>query len=53
MQRLGLDTKFEMKYLGYDALIYRHGGVEECGCNIPWTREVCNRDPEDIWDDGL
>ena len=31
----------------------RHGGVTECGWNIPWTREVCNRDPEEVQDDGL
>ena len=28
-------------------------GVEECRWNLPWTREVCNRDPEEVWDDGL
>ena len=21
--------------------------------NLPWTREVCNRDPKEVWDDGL
>ena len=21
--------------------------------NLPWIREVCNRDPEEIWDDEL
>ena len=31
----------------------RHGGVAEYGWNIPWTREVCSRDPEEVWDDGL
>ena len=31
----------------------RHGGVTECGWNIPWTREVCSRYPEEIRDDGL
>ena len=50
-RRLAID--FEMKYLGYDALISRHGGVEECGWNIPWTREVSSGDPEEVWDDGL
>ena len=25
----------------------------ECGCNIPRTREVCGRDPEEILYDGL
>ena len=28
--------------LGYDALFSRHGGVAECGCNLPQTREVCS-----------
>ena len=21
--------------------------------DLPWTREVCNRDPKEVWDDGL
>ena len=25
----------------------------ECRWNIPWTREVCSRDPEEVWDDGM
>ena len=25
-----------------------HGGVEECGWNIPWTKEVCSRDPKEV-----
>ena len=25
----------------------------ECGWNLPGTREVCNRDPKEVWDDGL
>ena len=33
--------------LGYDALISSHGGVAKCRWNIPRTREVCSRDPED------
>ena len=33
--------------LGYDALIYRHGDVAECGWNLLGTREVCNRDPKE------
>ena len=36
-----------------DALCSRYGGVVEYRWNIPWTREVCNRDPEEFWDDGL
>ena len=31
----------------------RYGGVEEYRWNLPWEREVCSRDPEEIWDDGL
>ena len=36
-----------------DALFSRNGGVGECGWNIPQTREVCSRDPEEVEDDGL
>ena len=39
--------------LGYDALFSRHGGVVECGWNLPQTREVCSKYLEEIWDDGL
>ena len=39
--------------IGYDALLSRYGGVEECRWNLPRTREVCSRDPEDIWNAGL
>ena len=35
------------------ALFSRNGGVAECGWNIPLTREVCSRDPEEVQDDGL
>ena len=28
-------------------------GVAECGWNLPWTREVCSGDPEEVRDDGL
>ena len=42
-----------MLLLCVDALFSRHGGVAECGWNLPQTREVCSRDPEEIWDDGL
>ena len=31
----------------------RYGGVVECRWNIPWSKEVCNRDPEEVQDDGL
>ena len=35
------------------ALFSRHGGVAECGWNLPRIREVCSRDPEEVQDDGL
>ena len=25
----------------------------ECIWNLPLIREVCSRDPEEVWDDGL
>ena len=31
----------------------RYGGVVEYRWDLPWTREVCSRDPEEIRDDGL
>ena len=39
--------------LGYDALLSRHGCVEECIWNLPYTREVCNGYLGEVWDDGL
>ena len=42
-----------MLMLCVDALFYRHGGVVECRWNLPRTREVCSRDPEEVCDDGL
>ena len=27
--------------------------MEECVYNIPWKREVCSGDPEEVQDDGL
>ena len=42
-----------MPLLCVDALFSRYGGVAECRWNLPWTREVCSRDPEEVWDDGL
>ena len=42
-----------MLLLCIDALFSRHGCVAECRWNLPWTREVCSRDPEEVWDDGL
>ena len=42
-----------MFLLCVDALFSRYGGVAECKWNLPWIREVCSRDPEEVWDDGL
>ena len=42
-----------MLLLCVDALFSRPGGVVEYIWNIPWTREVCSRDPEEVWDDGM
>ena len=36
-----------------DAPFSRHGGVAECGWNLPRTREVCSRDPKEVQYDGL
>ena len=36
-----------------DALFSRHGDVAECRWNFPRTREVYDRNPEEIQDDGL
>ena len=47
-----LTADFEIKDLGM--MHYsRYGGVAECRWNIPCTREVCNRDPKEFWDDVL
>ena len=48
-----LAAKFEMKDLGMMHYFFRHGGVAEYRWNLPRTREVCSRDPEEIWDDGM
>ena len=42
-----------MLLLCVDALFSRHGGVAECGWNIPQTREVCSRDPKEVQDEGM
>ena len=47
-----IDTELNEGH-GYDALFSRHGGVAECGWNLARTMEVCNRDPEELLDDGL
>ena len=47
------DGRLVMLILCVNALFSRYGGVAECGWNLHWTREVCNRDPEEVCDDGL
>ena len=37
-----------MFLLCVDALFSRYGGVAECIWNLPWTREVCSRDPKEV-----
>ena len=49
--RRRLVAEFEIKDLGM--VFSKHGGVAECGWNLPWTRQVCIRDPEEVWDDGM
>ena len=48
-----LAAEFEMKYLG---MMHYFLGMEvwqNRGWNLHRTREVCSRDPEEVWDDGL
>ena len=40
-----------MLLLCVNALFSKHGGVVECGQNLPRTREVCSRYLEEVWDD--
>ena len=42
-----------MLLLCVDELFSRHGGVAECGWNLPWAREACSGDPKEVRDDGL
>ena len=42
-----------MLLLCVNTLFSRYGGVAEYIRNLPWTWEVCSRDPEEVWDDGL
>ena len=42
-----------MLLLCIDPLFSKHGGVAEYGWNLPQKREVCCRDSEKVWDDGL
>ena len=44
--RRRLAAEFKMKDLDIMHYFLRHGGVVECGWNLPGTREVCSRDPE-------
>ena len=47
------DRRPVMLLLCVDALLSRYGGVAEYRWDLPWTKEVCSRYPEEIWDDGL
>ena len=51
VSRKRLDAKFKIKDLCM--VLSRHGGVAECGWNLPRTKEVCSRDPEEVGDDGM
>ena len=31
--------------------VWQSTGVAECRWNLPWTKEVCSRDPEEVRDD--
>ena len=42
-----------MLLLCVDELFSRHGGVAECGWNLPWKMEVCSGTPKEVQDDGL
>ena len=47
-----LTAEFRMKDLVM-MHYFRLGGVVEYRLNLPRTREVCSRDPEEVQDDGL
>ena len=47
--RRRLATDFEIKYLG---MMHYFLGMEVWQ-NLPGTRKVCSRDPEEVQDDGL
>ena len=47
------DGRPVMLLLCVDALFSRYGDVAEYRWNLPLPREVCRRDPEEVWDDGL
>ena len=38
---------------GDDALLLRSGGVAKFRWCIPWSKKVCNRDSEEVQNDGL
>ena len=44
------DTSYRVRneITGYDALLLRHRGVEECRWDFPWSRKVCSGDSEEI-----
>ena len=51
--RRRLTTEFEIKGLGMMHYFLGNGGVAKCRWNLPWTREVCSGDPEEVRGDGL
>ena len=50
VSRRRLDAKFEMKDLH---MMHYFLGMKVCKWNLPWTKEVCSGDFEDVWDDGM
>ena len=44
------DTCYRVRYEipRYDALRFRHGGVEECIWDLYWSRKICSGDSEEI-----
>ena len=51
--RRRLAVKFEIKDLGMMHYLLVHGGVAECGWNLPWKKKVCSEVPKEVRDDGL
>ena len=49
--RRRLVAEFKIKDLGM--VLSRDGVVVECEWNLPWTREVCSGDSEEVHDDEM